>query len=285
MKRTCVCFLSSVVMVATALAQTPERLPSFEVASVKPSTGPTGERGQRGRYTATRTVKFFIADAFFFGTPSQMSRVIGGPEWIDSDRYEINTQASTPFQSSPDGPPRELFLMIRSLLEDRFKLVTHREVREMPIYELVLARADGRLGEGLHKSDVDCDAVFAARQAGVPPPPPRGPMDPPPCRLMGGPARMIAGGTTMEQLATNLGLRVERAVIDKTGLSGRFEFNLAFTPDRMPNGVPPPGVPPIDPDGPGIFTALQEQLGLKLVPAKAQTDVIVIDSVERPTPD
>jgi uncharacterized protein (TIGR03435 family) len=283
MKRTCVCFLSSVVMVATALAQTPERLPSFEVASVKPSTGPTGERGQRGRYTATRTVKFFIADAFFFGTPSQMSRVIGGPEWIDSDRYELN--ATGTWQPTPDGPPRELFLMIRSLLEDRFKLVTHREVREMPIYELVLARADGRLGEGLHKSDVDCDAVFAARQAGVPPPPPRGPMDPPPCRLMGGPARIIAGGTTMEQLATNLALRVERRVIDKTGLSGRFEFNLAFTPDRMPNGVPPPGVPPVDPDGPGIFTALQEQLGLKLVPAKAQTDVIVIDSVERPTPD
>ena len=110
-------------------------------------------------------------------------------------------------------------------------------------------------------------------------------MDPPPCRLMGGPARIIAGGTTMEQLATNLSLRVERRVMDKTGLFGRFEFNLAFTPDRMPDGAPPPGVPAIDPNGPGIFTAIQEQLGLKLVPAKAQTDVIVIDSVERPTPD
>ena len=110
-------------------------------------------------------------------------------------------------------------------------------------------------------------------------------MDPPPCRLMSGPARIIAGGTTMEQLATNLGLRVERQVIDKTGLSGRFEFNLAFTPDRMPDGVPPPGVPPIDPNGPGIFTALQEQLGLKLRPAQAQTGVIVIDRVEHLTPD
>ena len=90
------CFLSGVAMVVAGLtmgvprptplraeAQAPERLPSFEVASVKLSTGPTGERGQPGRYTATRTVKFFIADAFFFGTPSQMSRLIGGPEWID----------------------------------------------------------------------------------------------------------------------------------------------------------------------------------------------------------
>ena len=145
--------------------------------------------------------------------------------------------------TTPDGPPRELFLMIRSLLEERFKLKTHHETRELPTYELVVARADGKLGPGLHKSDVDCDAVFAARRAGVPPPSPRGPMDPPPCRLMGGPARIISGGTTMEQLATNLALRVERRVIDRTGLSGRFEFNLAFTPDRLPDGAPPPGVP------------------------------------------
>ena len=108
MKRAYFRLLSSVVMVVTGLAmgvsrpialraqaQEPERLPSFEVASVKPNTGPTGERGQPGgRYTATRTVRFFIADAFFFGTPSEMSRVIGGPEWIDSDRYEINAKAS-----------------------------------------------------------------------------------------------------------------------------------------------------------------------------------------------
>lgn len=254
----------------------------FEAASVKPSTGPTGERGQPGGYTATRTVRFFIADAFFFGTPLETSRVIGGPEWIDSARYEIIAKGE--WQPTPDGPPRELFLMIRSLLEERFKLKTHHETRELPTYELVVARADGKLGPALHRSDVDCDAVFAARRAGVPPPP-RGPMDPPPCRLMGGPARIIAGGTTMEQLATNLALRVERRVIDKTGLSGRFEFNLAFTPDRTPDGPPPPGVPAIDPNGPGIFTAIQEQLGLKLVPATAPADVVVIDSIERPTPD
>jgi uncharacterized protein (TIGR03435 family) len=279
--------LFGVVVLATVLAraqtQEPERLPQFEVASLKPSTGPTGERGGPGRYLATRTVKFFIADAFFFGTPSEVSRVIGGPEWIDSDRYELN--ATGVWQPTPTGPPRELFLMIRSMLEDRFKLKTHRETRELPIYELVLARADGRLGAGLHKSDVDCDAIFAARRGGAPPPAPRGPMDPPPCRLMGGPARIISGGTPMEEFATTLALRVERPIVDKTGLSGRFEFNFAYTPDRMPDGAPPPGVPPIDPNGPGLFTALQEQLGLKLVPAKAEMDVVVIDSIEHPTAD
>ena len=150
-----------------AQAQAPEPLPRFEVASVKPSTGPTGERGQPGgSYIATRTVKFFIADAFFFGTPLQMSRVIGGPEWIESALYEINAQASTPWQRSPDGPPRELFMMIRSLLEERFKLKTHMETRELPVYELVLARADRSLGPQLRESTASCDALIAALQAG-----------------------------------------------------------------------------------------------------------------------
>ena len=78
---------------------------------------------------------------------------------------------------------------------------------------------------------------------------------------------------------------IRHSIIDRTGLAGRFEFNLAFTPDRIPDGAPPPGVPAIDPNGPGIFTAIHEQLGLKFLPAKAQADVVVIDSVERPIPD
>jgi uncharacterized protein (TIGR03435 family) len=211
------------------------------------------------------------------------SRVLGGPDWIDSERYDIVAKSSTEFRPSPDGPARDLLLMMRSLLEERFKLVAHREARELPIYELVVARADGRLGPGLHKSDVDCDAIGAAMRAGTLPP--RPPNEPPPCRLMGGPARTIAGGATMRQLAANLSVRQERLVVDKTGLSGRFAFNLAWTPDQVPTGAPPPGIPPIDPNGPSIFTALQEQLGLRLEPAKGQVDVLVIDRVEHPTED
>jgi uncharacterized protein (TIGR03435 family) len=102
---------------------------------------------------------------------------------------------------------------------------------------------------------------------------------------MGGPARTLAGGATMQQLAANLTGRLERRVVDKTGLTGRFAFTLAFTPDRMPTEAPPPGIPPIDPNGPSLFTALQEQLGLKLEPAKAPVDVLVVDSVDHPTED
>jgi len=279
-----------------AQAQEPKPLPRFEVASVKPSKGPTGERGQPGgRYTATRTVKFFIADAFFFATPLAQSRVIGGPLWIDSDLFEIDGKASTPWPRSPDGPPREVFLMIRSVLEERFKLKTHMETRELPVYELVLAKADGPLGPQLKRPDIDCDAIIAAVNAGAPPPQ-RQPNGPPPCGAMRGPARVMAGSIPMSQLANMLtfvmadangpaGNADARLVIDKTGLSGRFAFTLAWTPEKMPEGTPPAGIPPIDPNGPRLETALQEQLGLKLQPTRSRMDVVVIDSVEQPTAD
>jgi uncharacterized protein (TIGR03435 family) len=287
MKRACFCFLWSVVMVVTALAQTPERLPSFEVASVKRNV--SGEDRLRmvtqpgGRLIVTNArLKALIANAFEMAdSPSLVDvRILGGPDWIGSERYDINAKANTEFKPSPDGPPRELLLMIRSLLEERFKLKAHRETRELPIYELVVARADRRLAPEMRKPAADCEAAIAA---GIPPP--RQPGEPPPCGLMGGPARMIAGGATMQQLAANLTVRLDRLVFDKTGLTGRFAFNLAWTPDRLPTEAPPPGIPPIDPDGPGLFTALQEQLGLKLRPARGQVDVLVIDSVEHPTAD
>ena len=242
-----------------AQAQAPQ--PKFEVATVKPSKGPTGERGQPGgRYTATRTVKFFIADAFFFATPLAGSRVIGGPDWIDSDLYEIDGKAATPWQRSPDGPPREVFLMIRSVLEERFKLKTHMETRELPVYELVLAKADGSLGPQLKRPAIDCDAIIAAVNAGAPPPQRQQPTDPPPCGAMRGPARVIAGSIPMSLFAnmlTNIladangpaGGVGARLVIDNTGLSGRFGFTLAWTPEKMPEGTPPAGIPPIDPNG------------------------------------
>ena len=271
--------------------------PRFEVVSVKPSTGPTGERGQPGgRYIATRSLKFFIADAFFFATPLAQARVIGGPAWIDTDLFEIDGKAATPWQRSPDGPPRELFLMIRSVLEDRFKLKTHMETRELPVYELVLAKADGSLGPQLKRPAIDCDAVIAAVNAGAPPPQRQQPTDPPPCGAMRGPARIIAGSIPMSQLVNMLtfvmadangpaGQADARLVVDKTGLSGRFAFTLAWTPEKMPEGTPPPGIPPIDPNGPRLETAIQEQLGLKLQPARSRMDVVVIDSVEQPTPN
>ena len=283
------------VAATTLRAQEPQPLPRFDVASVKPSTGPTGERGQPGGYIATRAVKFFIADAFFFGTPGQMSRVIGGPEWIDSARYEINTtdQHAATRRTSGSAPrpvPDDPVAAAGALqAEDA------HGTRELPVYELVLARPGGALGPQLRQATIDCDALIAAVQAGGAPPA-RQPNDPPPCGAMRGPARVLAGGIPMSQFANMLTLIMAdangpagqtdvRQVIDKTGLSGRFSFTLAWTPDQIPDAAPPPGIPPIDPNGPQLVTALQEQLGLKLQPARSQMEVVVIDSIEMPTPD
>jgi uncharacterized protein (TIGR03435 family) len=303
MKRASVCFLSGAVMVVTGLtmavpratslraqAQVPERPPSFEVASVKENRSGDLRSPIRtepgGRFTATNvSLKFLIAEAFMGPQPVHLSsRIVGGPDWINSTRFDIIAKASTEFRSSPEGPPNELFLMLRSLLEDRFKVRTHRETRELPVYELVVARADGKLGPQLRQSTADCDG----------PPPPRQPNEPPPCGAMRGPARVMAGGIPMRRFAEMLTAIMAvgtpasadgRLVIDKTGLSGRFAFNLTWTPDQIPTVAPPPGIPPVDPNGPSLVTALQEQLGLKLESAKGPVEVLVIDSVERPTPD
>jgi uncharacterized protein (TIGR03435 family) len=270
-----------------AQSQIPERLPSFEIASVKRNTSGDSRAPMRtqpgGRFVATNVlVKFLIADAFSIADPESLLdvRILNGPDWIGSERYDINAKANTEFKPSPDGASRELLLMIRSLLENRFKLKAHLETRELPIYELVVARADRRLGPNMRMTATDCDAAIAA---GIPPP--RQPGEPPPCGLMGGPARLIAGGATMQQVATNLSIRLERIVVDKTGLPGRYAFNLAWTPDRMPDAPPPSGVPSIDPNGPSLVTAVQEQLGLKLQPAKGPVDVLIIDHIEHPTVD
>jgi uncharacterized protein (TIGR03435 family) len=302
MKRADFLSLPSVVVV-TALAigvsgpialraqvQSSGRRPTFEVASVKRNT--SDDRRSFGVQPGGRLVvrnvalKDLIAAAYGMADIPALipDRILGGPDWIGSERYNIDAKASTEFHFAPGGPPKDMLLMLRSLLEERFKLVAHRETREMPIFELVVAREDGRLGPGLHKSSIDCDALFAAAQGGVPPPP-RQPNEPPPCRLMGGPARTIASAVTMQQLAANLSNHLERFVIDKTGLTDRFDFNLGWTPDRLPTTAPPPGIPPVDPNGPTLVTALQEQLGLKVKPAKGPVDVLVIDSVEHPTPD
>jgi len=102
---------------------------------------------------------------------------------------------------------------------------------------------------------------------------------------MGGPARTVADGVTMQQLAANLSNHMQRFVVDKTGLTERFDLNLTWTPERLPAGSPPPGIPPVDPNGASLVTALQEQLGLKLEAARGPVSVLVIDRVEHPTPD
>jgi uncharacterized protein (TIGR03435 family) len=200
-------------------------------------------------------------------------RVLGGPDWIRSERERFDILAK-----APDGTTRsQRPLMVRALLADRFKLKTHLETRNAPIYALVVARPDGKLGPRMSPATFDCTSWLAARDRGervVPPPPSNG--EGLPCGLQSS-LGSIRGRSQIADLAFVLSFLdiLGRPVVDRSGLIGDYELELTWSPD--------PGL--TRSDLPSLFTALREQLGLKLEPTTGPVDVLVIDSAERPTQD
>lgn len=284
--------LFAAAAIAAQTTQSPEPAPAFEVASVKANK--TGEAGGSlvmppGRFTATNIpLKVLITNAY------QLSffQVVGGPDWIGTDRFDIAAKA-------PDGaPPEQTRAMVRTLLRDRFKLAVHMETRDTPIYALVKARADDQLGPNLKRSTMDCGpiraqraeataAVARARGGRVAVPAPPGPNEPVVCQMrVGGRGSSAltyrAGNITMTALANALRPYVGREVVDRTGLTGEFDFDLQFSPPPA-TGPIDAGIPvaPLD-DAASIFTALQEQLGLKLESTRGPVELMVVDSAERP---
>ena len=268
--------LAIVVMCASPIAQSPTPgvpKPSFEVASVKPNK--SGDAGMSmtiqpgGRYVVTNApVGLLIRNAYEL----QQSQLVGLPGWAESERFDIVAKGEQDIAASTQKPsPHQLRL--QSLLEERFNLKAHRETRDLPAYALVVARPDGELGPQMKQSDVDCVALAAARRAGGPPPP-LVPGERQPCSMRMGRGTLSAASMTMVNLAGSLSSAVQRIVLDRTGLSGGFDFDLTYSTDQA-----------ADASAPSIFTALQEQLGLKLDPVRVPTEVLVIDSIERPTPD
>ena len=255
------------------IAQAPS---AFDVASIKPNhSGAVGEHVRfyppSGRVQMTNvTVKRLIQNAYQL----QDQQIAGGPGWIASEHFDIVANSEATHLS-----PQDRWMMVRALLADRFKLKMHRESREQSVFGLVLARRDGQLGEHLKKSDTDCTLPTAPRP---------GPIDLSVANqcgvIMGGPGHMNFRGVTMETLAAQLSSRVGRSVVDRSGLQGRYDLDVEFAP-------PPVGSDGSDPtlgdrpssEAPSIYTALQEQLGLKLDSQKRSIDVTVIDSAERPT--
>lgn len=274
-------FLVLPCLVFTALAQ---GLPSdidklqFEVASVKPNK--TGDPNSAlrlqpgGRIVATNVaLRLLIRNLYNV----QADQIVGAPDWIESERFDIEAKADREYPPQADAPAPELLAMMRNLLADRFQLVVHRESREMPVYALVAARADKTFGPQMRRVDVDCAAeaarAMAARRGGAPPPSAK-PDAMPPCGMRTRPGNVIARGTTLQQLARNLSQFLGRTVVDRTGLDGTFDIDLQWSPEQT-----------ADASGPSIFTAVQEQLGLKLDSQRAPVDVLVVDRVERPAPD
>ena len=275
-------------------AQTPSPA-TFEVASVKPNKSGDGRimLGMQpgGRFTATNVpLRMLLRQAFNV----QEFQIVGGPDWLTSDRFDVVAKAPEGAGAFTADVMRP---MLESLLIERFKLGFHKETREMPIYALMKARSDGKLGPNLTASTTDCTAVIRGRRGGGPPPPPPPPGPPQPgqkmdCGFMIGFGRMNVGGMPMTNLAQSLSPMVGRIVLDKTELAGTYDFELTYSPEGigspLPGGGPPllnGGPPPVDPNLPTIFTALQEQLGLKLDSQRGPVEVVVIDRVEQPIAD
>lgn len=247
--------------------------PAFEVASVKPNK--SGEQGMSmatqpgGRFVATNMpLSMLIRNAYDL----QESQLAGLPDWAVSERFDITAKAEQGIAPTNQKPsPNQL--MLQSLLEERFHFKAHTETRDLPGYALVVARPDGKLGPQMKPSAVDCVALAAARRAGGPPPP-LAAGERRPCSMRMGRGTLTAGSLTMANLAATLSSAVQRMVVDRTGLTGGFDFDLAFSTEQSADAV-----------NPSVFTAVQEQLGLKLDSVRIPTDVLVIDSIERPTPD
>jgi uncharacterized protein (TIGR03435 family) len=250
----------------------------FAVTSVKPNRSGPGPRdagfGPDGRFIATNVpVRVLIAIAY--GRPQQPLadfQVVGGPDWASSDHFDVAATVEGSQDSS--GPAPEMLTRLRSLLADRFGLVAHRETRTLPVYALRLDRSDRKLGRELRLSGLDCGARQNSGDV------PAG--DPPPCGAMLAPGLLASGGMTMEQFATALSRFVNRVVVDQTRLKGYYEAQLEFTPDRVGGLELPPDFQPPPTDAPSLFTALREQLGLRLVSTRGPVSVLVIDRIDHP---
>jgi uncharacterized protein (TIGR03435 family) len=301
--------LASAVVAIPVVSQHATDVPKWEAASIKPCA-PTGTGGRGagpggrltfspGRLTMTcTTVSRLIAQAYLTrpdGTRNPQIAMEGGPGWINSEQYEINAKAEgVPSEEIMRGP------MLQALLEARFRLKVHSETRDVPVYALTVLKGGLKLQP---LEDVSCDP----RDSTKPPRPvlgtPEGykevlkPGQQPTCAWLAVSAGPGNVGTILHAKASNLTefagalrLVLDRPVINRTGIPGMFDFRMQFVNYQSPAGtaldspgapVSPPAVS--DPAGPSIFTAIQDQLGLKLESTRGPGEFLVIDSVERPT--
>jgi uncharacterized protein (TIGR03435 family) len=237
---------------ARLLAQTPAA-PSFEVASIKRATGGRESMVAQpgGLLTVTNLpLRFVIRTALQL----QDDQIQGGPAWISTERFDITARAAA------DTPLTQLPAMIKALLVERFKLAVHTEQRELPLFALVALPGTGRSAPGLRNTECPALDVDLSR--------------PQRCvNISQGRGRLTLRGMPISQLLPFLAPAVNRTIVDRTALDGRYDIDLTWTPELSPT----------TPEGVSIFTALQEQLGLKLESTRGPVEVLVIDHAELPT--
>jgi uncharacterized protein (TIGR03435 family) len=273
---------------AHPVAQQPV-VPRFDVVSIKPNR--SGDVAGRfaatpaGRFAWTNTTVGTIISVAYQRFAFDQTDVVGAPDWADRERFDVVVQTGNgPPPMDASGFPSVLTAMLRNMLAERFQLTAHFEKRDRPVYLLQLARPGGALSKGLTRVDAGCGAALADLNGGTPLTRREG--RGPDCSFGGPPGQLQGNAVSIEMLGRVLGAgTLDRRVVDRTGISGNFDIDLRFRPDPGALGGGPPGVVPVDPDAPSIFTAVEEQLGLKLVPDRAPVDVLVIDRLERPAAD
>jgi len=279
--------LAVALPIAIGLAHTPQllaqshadeaaaSLPKFEVSTVKPSKSEDGRSGIRfspdGISMSEVSLEFLLRMAFGV----ENDRLLAIPGWAKSDRYDIDAKvdaADVPKLESLDFDQRKS--MFLPLLVDRFNLKYHHETKELPVYELVIAKGGSKLKVSKAEEIPSSNGPSHHFKMGM------------------GSGGIESQGTSIESLIQALSPQVGRTIIDKTGLTGYYDYSLKWTPDNSPppmaggpEGGPPRGDAASDAGGPSLFTAIQEQLGLKLEPQKGPVDVIVIDHIDPPSPN
>jgi uncharacterized protein (TIGR03435 family) len=235
--------------------------PAFDVATIKPSP-PDAKAGRYITMQGTNrfvvkyyTLKLMIAAAYDL-SPKVIS---GGPSWADNDHFEI--EALTPGETRPSRP--EQMAMLRTLLSDRFKLSFHREEKEFSIYTLEVAKGGPKLKESTAPVSDPAQLISTVY---------------PPARI-----HLPAKNATMGDFASLLQRALlDRPVVDKTGLTGRYDFDLDWAPDETQFGGEVP-VAPADAQAPPFFTAIEQQLGLRLEATRGNVQALVIDHAEPPS--
>jgi uncharacterized protein (TIGR03435 family) len=291
------------VLLAVLVGLAAQAPPQFEVASIKPNTdGPGLTMIQLPANGRARAVNVDLRGLVRASFRLQDYQIIGGPDWINKDRFDIQARPAADFPAEPAGlpcvgvdcPMTPVQLMMQALLADRFQLKTHRETRELPLYELTIAK------NGFKLKEVAPPPPRAPGDPLPPPPPPPPPgtappttaaalPTPPPGALMNFGVGFAGTAVSFASLAPTLSQILGRPVIDKTGIKGYYDLKLVFSRMGLPNNGGAPTPPPGPAGGfdasdpvPSIFTAIQEAFGLKLDSARGPVSVLVIDSVSKP---
>ena len=260
--------IASILLAMPVVAQT------FEVVSIKPNTSGAPETTLRpdpsGRLVATNTttrmlLRVAFDDKSVYGALPDF-RVVGGPDWLATDRFDIRAQPERPIRPEDMGPA------VLAMLEDRFRLKAHHEQRQLPVYELTLANGQSKM------KTVDVPTPGVEEAAGPPPSCRDGRLPanfkPPASHVFVNSCAIVGSAVPVTQLVYVLSQSLDRPVIDKTNLKGLFDFRLEFAPVQLSA--------PSDPR-PSVFAAIQEQLGLRLVSTRGPIDVVVVDSIQKPS--